>query len=105
MPPEPGGRSPHPPPLIAGHEIVTLPSASVLSVLRHEEMGRKQAPKAVAVLADPVFRTGVGRVGGVMKPRLGHFHGLSETDISQDLTRSVRDIGCLNVRRLPLTRQ
>jgi len=103
--PEPGGRSPHPPPLIAGHEIVTLPSASVLSVLRHEEMGRKQAPKAVAVLADPVFSTRDGRVGGVMKPRLSQFHGLSETNISQDLTRSVRDIGFLNLRRLPFTRQ
>jgi CHAT domain-containing protein/Tfp pilus assembly protein PilF len=42
-------------PLMVNHEIVNLPSASVLAVLRQQELGRKPAPKAVAVLADPVF--------------------------------------------------
>lgn len=42
-------------PLIADHEIVLLPSASVLSVLRQEIGKRNKAPKAVAVFADPVF--------------------------------------------------
>src|SRR5262249_33767066 len=42
-------------PLIAGHEILSLPSASVLSVLRSEVGGRKPAAGTVAVLADPVF--------------------------------------------------
>jgi CHAT domain-containing protein/Tfp pilus assembly protein PilF len=42
-------------PLVVDHEIVNLPSASVLAVLRQEEMSRPKAPKAVAVLADPVF--------------------------------------------------
>jgi CHAT domain-containing protein/tetratricopeptide (TPR) repeat protein len=42
-------------PLIGEHEIVNLPSASVLAVLRHETGGRKAASKAVAVIADPVF--------------------------------------------------
>src|SRR5581483_4819158 len=41
-------------PLVVEHEIVNLPSASVLAALRQETMGRKPAPKAVAVLADPV---------------------------------------------------
>jgi CHAT domain-containing protein len=43
------------PPLIAEHEIVTLPSASTLAVLRRQLAGRKPAPKTLAVLADPVF--------------------------------------------------
>jgi hypothetical protein len=43
------------PPLVVNHEIVNLPSASVLAVLRQQEMGRKHAPKAVVVMADPVF--------------------------------------------------
>jgi CHAT domain-containing protein/tetratricopeptide (TPR) repeat protein len=43
------------PPLIIGHEIVSLPSASVLEFMRKEQHGRPRAPKAVAVLADPVF--------------------------------------------------
>ncbi|MCS6804759.1 MAG: CHAT domain-containing protein [Acidobacteriota bacterium] len=44
-------------PLIVDHEIVTLPSASVLAALRHEVSGRPPAAQAVAVLADPVFET------------------------------------------------
>ncbi|MGH9902044.1 MAG: CHAT domain-containing protein, partial [Pyrinomonadaceae bacterium] len=42
-------------PLIAEHEIVNLPSASVLSVMRRETAGRAAAPSVVAVMADPVF--------------------------------------------------
>jgi CHAT domain-containing protein/Tfp pilus assembly protein PilF len=42
-------------PLIAEHEVVSLPSASVLGVLRKEIAGRRPAPGVVAVLADPVF--------------------------------------------------
>jgi CHAT domain-containing protein/predicted negative regulator of RcsB-dependent stress response len=44
-----------PVPLIVKHEIVNLPSASTLAVIRQDTSGRKPAPKAVAVLADPVF--------------------------------------------------
>lgn len=43
-------------PLIAGHEVVSLPSASVLAVLRRELAGRPAAPKTLAVLANPVFQ-------------------------------------------------
>jgi CHAT domain-containing protein len=42
-------------PLISGHEIVNLPSASTLAVLRRELGGRPSAAKQLAVLADPVF--------------------------------------------------
>ncbi|HEX7999269.1 MAG TPA: tetratricopeptide repeat protein [Pyrinomonadaceae bacterium] len=42
-------------PLVVSHEIVNLPSASTISVLRKEVQGRKPAGKVVAVLADPVF--------------------------------------------------
>ncbi|MCA1626883.1 MAG: CHAT domain-containing protein, partial [Acidobacteria bacterium] len=41
--------------LVVDHEIVNLPSASTLAVLRREARERQPAPKAVAVLADPVF--------------------------------------------------
>jgi CHAT domain-containing protein/tetratricopeptide (TPR) repeat protein len=41
--------------LVHGHEVVTLPSVAVLAVLREELGQRAPAPKAVAVLADPVF--------------------------------------------------
>jgi len=42
-------------PLVADHEIISLPSASVISVLRKERTARPSTRKAVAVLADPVF--------------------------------------------------
>jgi CHAT domain-containing protein/tetratricopeptide (TPR) repeat protein len=42
-------------PLIANHEIVSLPSASSLAALRREIAGRAPAPMTVAVIADPVF--------------------------------------------------
>lgn len=41
--------------LIEEHEIVYLPSASALSVLRAEASSRRPAPLSVAVLANPVF--------------------------------------------------
>ena len=46
---------PDPQPLIAGHEILTLPSASLLAVLRKLRAQRPPAPLLLAVLADPVF--------------------------------------------------
>ena len=49
-------------PLIAEHEVVNLPSASVLSAMRRETVGRQAATKAVAVLADPVFEENDPRV-------------------------------------------
>ncbi|MEW6211065.1 MAG: CHAT domain-containing protein [Acidobacteriota bacterium] len=42
-------------PLIANHEIVSLPSISTLSILRREAASRQTVPKTVAVIADPVF--------------------------------------------------
>lgn len=49
------GRSTPPVPLLVEHEIVSLPSASVLAGLRRETVKRAEAGKAVAVFADPVF--------------------------------------------------
>src|SRR5262249_15208861 len=42
-------------PLVVEHEIVNLPSASVLAVLRDQIRDRQAATTAVAVIADPVF--------------------------------------------------
>jgi CHAT domain-containing protein/tetratricopeptide (TPR) repeat protein len=56
--PEPGSGQP----LIARHEMVNLPSASTLAVLRGEYGERKPAPKAVAILADPVFSAEDSRI-------------------------------------------
>jgi len=49
-------------PLVVNHEIVNAPSASTLAVLRRESSGRKAAPKALAIMADPVFNLDDSRV-------------------------------------------
>ncbi|MGB7518688.1 MAG: CHAT domain-containing protein, partial [Spirulinaceae cyanobacterium] len=48
-------------PLLANHEIITLPSASSLAALRKQVKGRPLAPKKLAVLADPVYESGEER--------------------------------------------
>jgi hypothetical protein len=55
-------------PLIVDHEIVNLPSASTLAVVRKEVAGRQIASKSVAVLADPVFMKDDERVKAATKP-------------------------------------
>jgi CHAT domain-containing protein/Flp pilus assembly protein TadD len=45
-------------PLMAQHEVVNLPSASALAVLRRELRDRVPAPLTLAVFADPVFDLG-----------------------------------------------
>jgi CHAT domain-containing protein len=45
----------HTEPLLATYEVVHLPSASTLAVLRQTTRGRMAAPKTAVILADPVF--------------------------------------------------
>jgi CHAT domain-containing protein len=94
-------------PMISRYEIVNLPSASTLGVLRKELAGRKPAPKTVAVLADPVFDKDDERVKQAI--------GLEKTAHQQDqraggiadeqLTRSMRDLAMIDAEsKLPLPR-
>jgi tetratricopeptide (TPR) repeat protein len=77
-----------PTPLIVEHEIVHLPSASTLAVLRRELAGRKPAPKTVAVLADPVFSAGDARV----KLAASDHKVLASNRAPEELTRSLSDV-------------
>ena len=57
--------------LLVRHELVTLPSASALAILRTQTSGRAQAPKMLAVFADPVFgaddpRAGAGKTAAAV---------------------------------------
>jgi len=83
-------------PLIVKHEIVHLPSASALAVLRRELAGRKPAAKAVAVLADPVFSADDARVKSGAKAQ-------ASEEAPTDLTRAINDVRG-ELRRLLLTR-
>jgi len=56
-------------PLLAGHEVVHVPSASAVSLQRRLGRRRPPAPEAVAVLADPVFDPQDPRVSGGLGKR------------------------------------
>ncbi|MEG4227599.1 tetratricopeptide repeat protein [Microcoleus sp. N9_B2] len=51
-------------PLIAEHEIITLPSASTLAILRQNYGDRKPPTQTLAILADPVFSPDDERIKG-----------------------------------------
>jgi CHAT domain-containing protein len=100
-------------PLVVDHEIVNLPSASTLALLRNELTGRKPAPKTVVVLADPVFNKSDERLGN-HKDQGTSEHNASKsqsrtafdasTDESSDMT-TYSDGGEIQLARLPFTRR
>lgn len=61
-----GGAAPSPGPLLARHEVVSLPSASVLAEQRRDTTPRRAAPRTLAILADPVFDAQDPRVTGTL---------------------------------------
>ena len=51
-------------PLMLNHEIINLPSASTLAIQRQKLATRPEAPKALAIFADPVYSPTDERVTG-----------------------------------------
>lgn len=105
-------------PLIAEHEVVSLPSVSALALLRRELAGRRVAPRTVAVLADPVFGEGDERVrlrtsARATPARADAAVGVraAATRFDADLTRAVRFLAggaggsAFQIPRLPFTRR
>jgi CHAT domain-containing protein len=93
-------------PLIVDHEIINLPSASVLALLRRELTSRKPAPKALAVLADPVFGNEDPRVAAEgATPARSSAGAVNHPEFDSDIKRSLRDAGLNNFVRLRFSRQ
>jgi CHAT domain-containing protein len=99
-------------PLVVQCEIVNVPSASTLAVLRRDLAGREPAPKAVAVLADPVFDGKDPRVPTHRKiSRDGATDGVVsyKRDLPTQLERSWGDIDSTEhgwyIPRLPFSRR
>ncbi len=84
-------RSGEPIPLIVEHEIVDLPSASILAEIRRQQSARPKVSGKIALFADPVFDVRDTRV----ETSLGHkkIGNSATTQISTDLTRSENDLG------------
>jgi len=84
-------------PLIVDHELVSLQSASAFALQRQNLTNRPLAPKAVAVIADPVF--------SINDARLNHGTPVKESAA----TRIIEHLpggqgGQLSIPRLPFTR-
>jgi CHAT domain-containing protein len=109
--PSPTGAAPGiPRPLIADHEIVNLPSASTLSVVRREVAGRQPAPRSVVVLADPVFMKDDERVKRAKDKGIREEESrVLESTVHRQLVKATADIGLSSKRfyvpRLPGTRR
>lgn len=88
-------------PLIVRHEVVSLPSASVLGVLRQEMSNRQPAPEALAVLADAVFESDDSRLA----QGRGKAHSDNQVAIRGELKRSAGDLGIPDFSRLPFSRR
>jgi CHAT domain-containing protein/Tfp pilus assembly protein PilF len=101
--------------LLMDHEVVSLPSATTLSVLRSELGKRQPAEKTVAVIADPVFDANDERLRGKSNPRNSGERNSSErprsamtADRLPEVVRSALDVGMegdeIRITRLPFTR-
>ncbi|MEA5565981.1 CHAT domain-containing protein [Anabaena sp. UHCC 0399] len=89
-------------PLLLNHEVITLPSASTLAILRREHKERKSPPKTLVVLADPIFSNNDERLRG--KVQLSRPLGLESNLDSLALTRTAIDSD-ISFERLRFTRQ
>jgi CHAT domain-containing protein len=87
-----------PRPLLATHEIIILPSASVLVLQRRELANRQLAPKALAVIADPVFDQNDPRVTAAVVKNRSRLAAADTTTprpavANLQLSRSLEDVG------------
>jgi len=106
--PDPAAASATAPPLIVNHELVSLPSASALARMREELHGRPSAPKAVVVLADPVFDkvdTRVAMVQPGSRSRQGKRQQNESDLLAQRALRSFVESGGEPFARLPFSRR
>ncbi|MFN7947965.1 MAG: CHAT domain-containing protein [Blastocatellia bacterium] len=97
-------------PLIVNHEIISLPSASMLAELRKELAARQPAPKLLAVFADPVFSLNDERSRGRNKgvdaaSRQAVTAGKARIIEHEDTSQVKFAAGSLVISRLPYTRQ
>ena len=99
----------HGEPLVVRQEVVGLPSASTLPLLRQERPGGRTPSKTLMVFADPVFEAADERVRAASR-RGPAVKAPEATDgsgaVVASLTRATGDLGLAGpVRRLPFTRR
>jgi CHAT domain-containing protein len=97
-------------PLIVDHEIVNLPSASTLAVIRREAPLRRIPDRTVAIFADPVFEAWDPRVRrpparASQQPNPSQAATRNASSLDQVLRRSDVLGQRISLPRLPATRQ
>lgn len=97
-------------PMIMQHEVVSLPSASTLALLRKEMVGRQLGAKTTAIFADPVFGEDDQRLDAMSSRATKQAHQQaakleSKREFSGPMERSIRDTGGLGFPRLPYSRK
>ncbi len=93
-------------PLVVNHEIVALPSVSVLEMLRRDKTRPRTARKTIAVLADPVFEESDVRINGKISADVvaaRAVEGAEETQSAKAATTADSDSASPYIR-LPFTR-
>ncbi len=108
--------------LIEDHEVINLPSASTMAVLRRDTAERQIAPKMLAVLADPVFERDDERVRTMARPTISNQGNATapqskeaekpqsqsvaeERSLKHIKEKSAEETGEMKISRLPFTRQ
>jgi CHAT domain-containing protein len=93
-------------PLILHHEIISLPSASVMPVLRRDASRPKTTQKTLAILADPVFSDDDPRLKqSAAKNSPTRQTGSAKAGLAVSAAlRSGQDLGIMEFRRLPASR-
>ncbi|MEG4489949.1 CHAT domain-containing tetratricopeptide repeat protein, partial [Microcoleus sp. D3_18_C4] len=89
-------------PLIVEHEIITLPSASSLAILRQNYGDRKPPGRTLAILADPVFSPEDERIKGKITQATTEKLEANNLGLNRSLRASNRQ---WPPERLPFTRQ
>jgi CHAT domain-containing protein len=94
-------------PLVVEHEIVNLPSASTMAVLRRKLAGRKPANRTLAVLADPVFSKDDERIRPSARSTAPQTAQPAPNPINERILVQIAGAapGNLRIPRLPFTRQ
>jgi CHAT domain-containing protein/tetratricopeptide (TPR) repeat protein len=91
--------------MIVAHEIVVLPSASTLAMLRRDRPEAGRHTKSVAVFADPVFEETDPRLSRARGPETASTRATPKS-AAGDLERSIKESGIpTGIPRLPFTRR
>lgn len=103
----------HQQPLLVNHEIINLPSATVLAELRRDPQMRRQSTQDLAIIADPVFNLSDDRISLNRLPANNELANQSAmtnaapTPLADTLGNVMRNVGerdAKDLTRLPYSR-